>query len=71
MVLDSDLILEVLALDTTVTGAAQAAVELVVVNLAVWLVAVDIKLGRGKRHGTCRADEASLVVLAGQTPIGG
>lgn len=62
MVLLGALVLEVLPLDAVAAAAAEAAVELVVVPVAVRLVVEHVE--RGRREGLLagRADEAGLVV---------
>lgn len=66
VVLDAHVGLEVLALDAAVAGAAQAAVELVVVLLAVGRVVEDVELGGGEWGAARAAHEAVLVVAAGE-----
>jgi hypothetical protein len=71
MVLDLELILEVLSLDALLAAAAEAAVQLVVVLLAVGLIVEHVELSRAE--GLCArcADEAGLVVFSGQPSICG
>jgi hypothetical protein len=70
MMLDSGLILEILPLDPATTAAAQAAVELVIVQLAVWLVVKDIERGRREGLAAGGADEARFVVPPCQAAVG-
>jgi len=63
--------LEVLALDSRVAGAAQGAVQLVVVLRAVGMVVPDVKVGRLERFPALVADKAGLVVPARQAAVRG
>lgn len=70
MVLLGGLVLQVLAFDAHAAAAAEAAVELVVVELAVRSVVDDIEGGGREWLRARRADEACLVVSAGKSPVG-
>jgi hypothetical protein len=62
--------LEVLALNTAIARAAERAVELVVVLLAVGSVVEHVKLRGGEGRAASAANEALLVVAACETPRG-
>lgn len=70
VVLARHLVLEVLPLDAAVAGPAEAAVELVVVLLAVRPVLVHVEGRRAEGLAARRAHEARLVVPPRQAPVG-
>lgn len=70
VVLHPRLVLEVLALDAPSAAPAEAAVQLVVVQLAVRPVVQDVKGRRRERLLAGGADETRFVVAAGEAPVG-
>lgn len=63
--------LEIVALDSIMTGGAQRPIALVVVLCAVRTVAEDVEIGRLERRMAFETDEAATVVSPCKTTIGG
>lgn len=70
VILDRGLVLHVLAFNAVPATAAEAAVELVVMNLAIGLVVENVELGGSERLRAGGANKARLVILAREAPIG-
>lgn len=67
MELQASIRLQVLSLDTAVTGSAKGAVQLVVVLLAIGEVVKDVKLRGRERTPAGPANEALLMVAPSET----
>jgi hypothetical protein len=70
MVLDRFFICEILAVYAAVASTTQAAVECVIIELAIWPVVQNENLGRIKPLAAFSADKASLMITACQTAVG-